>query len=172
MANLVKNLLNLGRREEGRISLVNVADELEKTVDLLRYHLKKCGIEVKKDLPPDLPMISADPEQLRQVFLNLFINASDAMPSGGTLTLRARVGLSLVLEIVDTGIGIAAADLPRVMDTFFTTKPPGKGTGLGLPICRRIVEAWGGTIAIESEPGTGTTVRVVLPAVRKGEALT
>ena len=163
MANLVKNLLLLSRREEQRISSVNVAEEVEKTVELLYYHLRKCGIEVKKDFPPDIPTISADPEQLRQVFLNLFINASDAMPSGGILTLRARDGPSLVLEIVDTGTGIAAADLPRVMETFFTTKPPGKGTGLGLPICRRIVEAHGGTISIESEPGKGTTVRIVLP---------
>ncbi|MCX6071007.1 MAG: response regulator, partial [Chloroflexi bacterium] len=141
MANLVKNLLQLSRREEQRISTVNVAEEAAKTVELLHYHLRKCGIEVKKDLPPDIPMISADPEQLRQVFLNLFINASDAMPSGGILTLRARGGQNLLIEIVDTGTGIAAADLPRVMETFFTTKPPGKGTGLGLPICRRIVEA-------------------------------
>jgi two-component system sensor histidine kinase/response regulator len=168
MANLVKNLLNLGRREEERISKVNAPDELEKTVDLLGYHLKKCGIEVRRDFGAGIPMVSADPELLRQVFLNLFINASDAMPSGGTLTLRARGGPGLVLEIADTGIGIAAADLPRVMETFFTTKPPGKGTGLGLPICRRIVEAWGGTIAIESEPGSGTTVRIVLPARREG----
>jgi two-component system sensor histidine kinase/response regulator len=167
MANLVKNLLQLSRREEQRISTVNVAEEAVKTVELLHYHLRKCGIEVKKDFPPDLPTISADPEQLRQVFLNLFINASDAMPSGGILTLRARGGKNLLIEVVDTGTGIAAADLPRVMETFFTTKPPGKGTGLGLPICRRIVEAHGGTISIESEAGRGTTVRIVLPVDRE-----
>ena len=167
MANLVKNLLQLSRREEHRISTVNVAEELEKTVELLHYHLRKCGIEVRKDFQPGIPMIMADPEQLRQVFVNLFTNAADAMPSGGLLTLRARGGPSLVIEIVDTGTGIAAADLPRVMETFFTTKPPGKGTGLGLPICRRIVEAHGGTISIESEPGNGTTVRIVLPVDRE-----
>ena len=168
MANLVKNLLQLSRREEHRISTVNVAEELEKTVELLHYHLRKCGIEVRKDFQP-IPMIMADPEQLRQVFLNLFTNAADAMPSGGTLTLRARGGQNLLIEIVDTGTGIAAADLPRVMETFFTTKPSGKGTGLGLPICRRIVEAHGGTISIESEPGRGTTVRIVLPVDREEE---
>jgi signal transduction histidine kinase len=166
MANLVKNLLQLSRREEHRISTVNVAEELEKTVELLHYHLRKCGIEVRKDFQP-IPMIMADPEQLRQVFLNLFTNAADAMPSGGTLTLRARGGQNLLIEIVDTGTGIAAADLPRVMETFFTTKPSGKGTGLGLPICRRIVEAHGGRISIESEPGNGTTVRIVLPVDRE-----
>ena len=145
---------------------MNVAEELEKTVELLHYHFRKCGIEVRKDFQP-IPMIMADPEQLRQVFLNLFTNAADAMPSGGTLTLRARGGQNLLIEIVDTGTGIAAADLPRVMETFFTTKPSGKGTGLGLPICRRIVEAHGGRISIESEPGNGTTVRIVLPVDRE-----
>lgn len=169
MANLVKNLLQLSRREEQRISTVNVAEELEKAVELLHYHLRKYGIEVRKDFQPGIPMIMADPEQLRQVFLNLFTNAGDAMPSGGTLTLRVRGGQNQLIEIVDTGTGIAAADLPRVMETFFTTKPPGKGTGLGLPICRRIVEAHGGRICIESEPGKGTTVRIVLPVDREGE---
>ena len=163
MATLVRNLLQLSRREEQRISKVNAAEELAKTLELLHYHVRKCGIEVKKDFPPDIPLIRADPEQLRQVFLNLFTNACDAMPAGGTLTLRVRGGASLVLEIIDTGTGIAPADLPRVMESFFTTKPPGKGTGLGLPICRRIVEAHGGTICIESEPGSGTTVRIILP---------
>jgi signal transduction histidine kinase len=92
------------------------------------------------------------------------------MPSGGTLTLRARGGggegpngKALVVEIADTGTGIAAADLPRVMETFFTTKPSGKGTGLGLPICRRIMEAHGGAISIESAQGIGTTVRLTFP---------
>jgi signal transduction histidine kinase len=169
MANLVKNLLQLSRREEHRISTVNVAEELEKTVELLHYHLRKYGIEVRKDIQSGIPMIMADPEQLRQVFLNLFTNAADAMPSGGTLTLRVRGGQDLLIEIVDTGTGIAAADLPRVMESFFTTKPPGKGTGLGLPICRRIVEAHGGRISIESEPGKGTTVRIVLPEDREEE---
>jgi signal transduction histidine kinase len=167
LANLVKNLLQLSRREERQILTVNAAEELEKAVELLHYHLRKCGIEVKMDFPPDIPAIKADPEQLCQVFLNIFTNASDAMPSGGTLILRVRGGQNLLIEIVDTGTGIAAADLPRVMETFFTTKPPGKGTGLGLPICRRIVEAHGGTISIESEPGKGTTVRIVLPVDRE-----
>jgi signal transduction histidine kinase len=140
-----------------------VVEELRKTVEILHYHLRKCGIEVREDFEDGIPMISADPEQLRQVFLNLLTNASDAMPSGGTLHLRVRGGQNLVVEFVDTGTGIAAADLPRVMETFFTTKPAGKGTGLGLPICRRIVEAHGGAISIESGTDKGTTVRIAFP---------
>jgi signal transduction histidine kinase len=73
-------------------------------------------------------------------------------------------GKNVVIEIIDNGTGITADDLSRVMETFFTTKSWGKGTGLGLPICRRIVEAHGGSLSIESEPGQGTTVRIVLPA--------
>jgi signal transduction histidine kinase len=148
---------------------VNAADELEKTLELLQYHLRKYGIQTKRDFPPCIPLIRVDPEQLQQAFLNLFTNACDAMQSGGTLTLRVRGGTNVVIDIIDTGSGIAAADLPRVMETFFTTKPPGKGTGLGLPICRRIVEAHGGSLCIESEPGRGATVRIVLPAAGEEE---
>jgi signal transduction histidine kinase len=169
MAHLVANLLRLSRKGEQRIATVNAADELEKTLDLLQYHLRKCGIQTKIDFPAGIPLIRADSEQLQQAFLNLFTNACDAMPSGGNLTLRVQGGTNVVIDIIDTGSGIAAADLPRVMETFFTTKPPGKGTGLGLPICRRIVEAHGGALSIESKPGRGTTVRIVLPAAGEEE---
>jgi signal transduction histidine kinase len=169
MAHLVQNLLQLSRKGEQRIATVNAAEELEKTLELLQYHLRTCGIETIKDFQPGIPLLRADPEQLQQAFLNLFTNACDAMPSGGTLTLRVHGGANVVIDIIDTGTGIAADDLPRVMETFFTTKPPGKGTGLGLPICRRIVEAHGGSISIESEPGRGTTVRIVLPSAGEGE---
>ena len=112
-------------------------------------------------------MIQADRQQLRQLFLNLFTNASDAMPEGGTLTIRVGVeGKQVVIiEINDTGLGIAPEDLPKVLEPFFTTKPEGKGTGLGLAICRRVVQEHGGTLDIASAgSGQGATVRVVLLA--------
>jgi len=164
MAHLVQNLLQLSRKGEQRIAILDAGEELEKTLELLRPHLGTCGVEPGLDLQLGVPPIRVDPEQLQQAFLNLFTNACDAMPMGGKLTLRVRGGTGVVIEIIDNGIGIAAGDMPRVMETFFTTKPPGKGTGLGLPICRRIVEAHGGTISIESELGRGTTVRMVFPA--------
>jgi signal transduction histidine kinase len=134
-------------------------------------------------MDPNAPMIVADRQQLRQVFLNLFTNASDAMPEGGTLTVRVKAiadnGLpiaesqseiqdpksKIVIEIADTGTGIAPEDLGKVLEPFYTTKPEGKGTGLGLPICKRIVQEHGGTLEILSEgvPGKGTTVRLTLP---------
>jgi signal transduction histidine kinase len=86
------------------------------------------------------------------------------MPQGGTLTLRVHGETEVLIDITDTGTGISPDDLPRVMETFFTTKPPGKGTGLGLPISRRIVEAHGGALSIESALGRGTKVSITLPA--------
>jgi signal transduction histidine kinase len=108
------------------------------------------------------------------MFLNLLTNASDAMPSGGTLTVRALPGAlengeaAVVIEFSDTGIGISEEDLPKLWEAFFTTKQEGKGTGLGLPICRRTVEEHRGTINIESWLGKGTTVRIMLPTTKKG----
>jgi signal transduction histidine kinase len=118
-----------------------------------------------------LPTIFADRQKLRQVFLNLFTNAGDAMPKGGKLTIRARKGQTadkkpfIVIEVIDTGAGIAPENLPRVMEPFFTTKEEGKGTGLGLAICKRIVQEHKGTIQLESAVGKGTTVRLTLPVI-------
>jgi two-component system NtrC family sensor kinase len=124
-----------------------------------------------REFAPDAPMIAGDRQQLWQVFLNLFTNASDAMPEGGTLTIRVAAAESqIAVEVSDTGQGIAPEDLPRVFESFFTTKPAGKGTGLGLPISRRIVEEHGGTLHLASEPGKGTTVRILLPVINAAAA--
>jgi signal transduction histidine kinase len=171
IARLVRDMMQFSRKGEQGVSAVNPAEELEKTLDLLQYLLKKRGVRAARDFPENVPLVRADPEQLQQVFLNLFTNACDAMPMGGDLTLRLRAGPQVTIEIIDTGTGISAVNLPRVMETFFTTKPPGSGTGLGLPICRRIVEAHGGSMCIESELGKGTTVRILLPAVAGGDQM-
>lgn len=113
-------------------------------------------------------MIQADRQGLRQLFLNIFTNASDAMPGGGTLTIRITSlpkQSGIRIEIQDTGIGIRHDDQRMVMEPFFTTKSAGKGTGLGLAICRRIVEEHHGSISIFSPgEGQGTTVKVELPS--------
>ena len=98
---------------------------------------------------------------------NDLTSASDAMPQGGALTIRVSAADNVTVEIIDTGAGIAPEDLARVVEHFFTTKTEGKGTGLGLPICRRIAKEHGGKLEIASEPGKGTTVRVVLPTQGK-----
>jgi signal transduction histidine kinase len=170
MANLVANLLQFARRGPEQASTVNVGDELARAVDLIHHHLRKRSVEVVQEFAPDTPTIYADRQKLRQVFLNLLTNAGDAMPQGGTLTLRTGTARleggrpGVWIEVSDTGVGIPAEHLAKVFDPFFTTKPEGKGTGLGLPICRRVVEEHHGTIQLASVPGQGTTVRIGLPA--------
>lgn len=168
MADLVSNLLQFSRRGADARSTVNVGEELTKTTELIDHHLRKREVRIAQDFDPQAPMIAADRQKLRQVFLNLLTNAADAMPRGGELRLRVsaitlendRPGV--VIEFTDTGHGIAPEHLPNVFEPFFTTKEEGKGTGLGLAICRRIVQEHGGRLAIESQPGLGTTVRIEL----------
>jgi PAS domain S-box-containing protein len=169
MAVLVANLLQFTRPGANQASTVDVEDELRKALDLVQHYLRQRDVRVALELGPDVPPIYADRQKLLQVFLNVLTNAADAMPEGGTLTLRARPGAlgdgtpAVALEFADTGVGIPPEALPRVAEPFFTTKPEGKGTGLGLAICRRIVQEHHGAIEILSEVGKGTTVRVVLP---------
>ena len=169
MGNLVSNLLQFSRRGQAQISSIDVREELENTLALIYYHLRNHRITVVQQFASDVPMLHADRQQLRQVFLNLLTNASDAMPQGGTLTLGVTPGQlepgvpAVSITFTDTGIGIAPEDISRVMDPFFTTKEEGKGTGLGLAICRRIMQEHHGTIEVSSTVGQGTTIRLTLP---------
>ena len=168
MSNLVSNLLQFSRRSQPQISTVNVSDEIEKTLELVHYHLRKQNIAVAREFKPEGPLIHADRQQMRQLFLNLFTNAGDAMPEGGTLTISVTnrpEEKEICIEIADTGVGIPPEILPKVLEAFYTTKPEGKGTGLGLAICRRIAQAHNGTLNITSEggPGKGTRVSITLP---------
>ena len=173
MGTLVANLLQFSRRSQQQVSTVDVGEEIDSTLTLTEFHLRNRRIAVARQFDPRVPMIHVDRQQLRQVFLNLVTNASDAMPEGGTLTIRTAErtledgAKAVVIEFVDTGVGIAPEHLPKVMEPFFTTKPEGKGTGLGLPICRRIVQEHGGTLDLESYLGQGTTVRITLPLQKR-----
>ena len=159
----VQSLLDRTRREA--LTLVPLAPGalLQGLAELVRPFLVGRGIELSVDVAPGLPPIGVDRVQLEQALLTLVSNAVDAMPEGGRLSLAARPdpdGVALVVR--DTGDGIPPEDLPRVFDPLYTTKPPGKGTGLGLPILREIVEAHGGSVRLESRPGEGTTALVCL----------
>lgn len=177
MGDLVANLLQFSRRSGDQASTVDVREELVKAVELVHHYLRKRLITVVEELAPETPSLYADRQKLRQVFLNLLTNAADAMPEGGTLTLRTQpIALTpgkpaVQVDVTDTGIGIPAENLPRVLDPFFTTKEEGHGTGLGLAICRRIVQEHHGTIQLLSKVGEGTTVRLVLP-VKNGVNVT
>ena len=168
MGNLVTNLLQFSRRSQQQISTVDVREEIEKTFELMEYHLRKNNVKVIREFAVDVPFLHADRQQLRQLFLNLFTNAGDAMPQGGTLTVRVMArpeAKQVYIEIADTGVGIPPEILPKVMEAFFTTKPEGKGTGLGLAICRRVAQEHQGTFDIVSEgiPGKGTRACITLP---------
>ena len=121
------------------------------------------GIAVQANLLPDIGEIPLDADRMTQVFLNLFQNAIAAMAAGGILRVRLdrQDAQTVRITVADTGIGITQEDLPRVFDPYFTTRP--SGTGLGLAIVQKIVEGHGGEVRLESEPGRGTTVTVLLP---------
>jgi two-component system, LuxR family, sensor kinase FixL len=176
MGILVANLLQFSRRGRPHISTLDVREEIEKTLELVYYHLNKNNIIIKRECVKEVPLIHADRQHLRQLFLNLFTNASDAMPQGGTLTIRVTMppeSGQVIIEVADTGTGIPPDILPKVREPFYTTKPEGKGTGLGLAICRRIAQEHGGTFDLTSEgiPGRGTTARVSLPVTNGKNAV-
>jgi len=169
MATLVNNLLQFSRRSHREVSTVDPGEEIATSVEFIHYHLRSHNIEVVSEFADGLPTIQADRQQLRQLFLNLLTNASDAMPQGGKLKVRAVANgfgdAAVAIEFADSGEGISAENMEKIWEPFFTTKPAGKGTGLGLAICRRIVEEHGGTLDIRSEgTGRGATVHIVLPA--------
>ncbi len=136
---------------------------IEELVDFFAPTAKQANVTLKTYLPADLPLVSLDADVFKQVLLNLMLNAEQAMPQGGELIVQAcGENGGVRLDLIDTGVGMTAEQAALVFRPFFTTKPG--GNGLGLPTVRRIVEAHGGTIAVESEPGRGTKFTIDLPA--------
>ena len=171
-ASITNQLLSFGRANPGPKQTVAIEDLTPAWHGLLRplFHGPR-RIEITAD--PDVGYVRADPHQIEQVLLNLAINARDAMPQGGTLTIRASriasVGASgegptVCITVADEGEGMAPAVLERIFEPFFTTKEEGRGTGLGLPSVQRIVAGLGGRIEVDSAPNRGTTFRLYLPA--------
>lgn len=136
---------------------------IEQTIGLIHHRLVKEAVEVRNEIEPGL-MVLGNPSDLVQVFLNLFINACDAMIGGGRITVRARVeGKSVEIAVEDTGSGIPEEIQAKIFDLFFTTKPGTQGTGLGLAIVHNIVTAHGGLVSVSSNVGSGTTFFITLP---------
>jgi len=163
----VANLLNFARPREIRLEPTSINHNLHHVVELVGYQLRAAGVEVKLDLDAADAIVLADHFQMEQLFLNLVLNALDAMPEGGTLFLRTRVrGGRVIAEVRDTGAGIPTEIRDRVFDPFFTTREVGEGTGLGLAVSGGIVAAHGGKIELETKVGRGSTFRVILPAMR------
>jgi len=161
---LVRRLLDFARRELEVEQVLDLNALIREEIALLeRTTLQR--VRLVEDLDPTLRPLLGDRNALGAALLNLCVNAVDAMPEGGTLTLRTRnAGDQLLLEVEDTGVGMAPEVVEKALEPFVTTKAAGKGTGLGLSMVYGFVRHWGGDVRIYSEPGLGTTVRLLLPA--------
>jgi two-component system NtrC family sensor kinase len=165
---IVNNLLNFSRTSATELADIDVNRVVEETLSLVAHPLKTSQIQVVKQLGNTLPAVRGSANKLQQVFLNLFLNARDAMPGGGMLEVRTAANNgSVEVEVVDTGAGIPREHIHRIFDPFFTTKASGRGTGLGLSISYGIIKEHAGKIDVRSTPGKGTSFHVEFPAVRK-----
>jgi len=161
---VIRKLLIFARQMPPQKTRVSLHQTVQETLDFFHGRCTEAGIEVESFVPPELPEVSADPGQISQVLVNLVVNALQAMPQGGKLTIRARACDDCVsLSIEDTGIGMSEEVLGQIFVPFFTTKDVGEGTGLGLPVVRGIVEAHGGIIRVESTVSKGTCFEIRLP---------
>ncbi len=169
---IVNSLLNFSRTSVGEFGDVDLNRVIKDTLTLLEHQFKTARIKVEQDLYPDLPPIHGNTGKLQQVFLNLFLNAKDAMPGGGTLMISTINGHKAQVKVTDTGTGIAQEHIHRIYDPFFTTKNKPKtghsgGTGLGLSVTYGIIQEHAGKIRVDSVPGRGTTFTMEFPLQRK-----
>lgn len=164
---IVKQLLIFSRDACGQKTKANINKMIQQGLTFLESRCFSEGIKIKCVLCPHLPEIDADPAQISQVFVSLMVNAIQAMPQGGTISIRTRGERDKVLLIIeDTGVGMPEEVLQKIFTPFFTTKEVGIGTGLGLPVVHGIITAHGGSIKIDSKIGIGTKCTIKLPAGR------
>lgn len=169
---IVNSLLNFSRTSTIEFKAISVNHVLEETLALLRHQFTTANISIELALQPELPDILGNMGKLQQVFLNLFLNAKDAMANGGVLRVETVANGQIEVIIGDTGSGIAAENLRRIYDPFFTTKSAGvegqpRGTGLGLSVSYGIIQEHAGKIHVESRVGHGTTFHLQFPILRK-----
>ena len=169
---IVNSLLNFSRTSGTEFTDVDLNRVIKDTLTLLEHQFKTARITVQQDLYAELPVIHGNTGKLQQVFLNLFLNAKDAMPGGGTLSISTGNGHNVQVQVSDTGSGIAQEHIHRIYDPFFTTKTKPKtghsgGTGLGLSVTYGIIQEHAGKIRVDSTPGRGTTFVMEFPMIRK-----
>jgi signal transduction histidine kinase len=165
---IVNSLLNFSRTSSTEYEEVDLNRIIRETLQLIHPQLDKSRIAAEERLAGTLGLVRGNSGKLQQVFLNLFLNARDAMEQGGTLTVETSSNeVSARVEIIDSGCGIPEENLARIYDPFFTTKGAKKGTGLGLSITYGIVKEHGGSIGVLSQPGQGTRFHLEFPLVRK-----
>ena len=174
IAGIVRQLLEFSRRREPDFRKVELVHLLDRVIELLDHKIADKNVSVERNLS-HLPPLQADPDQLEQVFVNLFLNSLHALPNGGTIRITARLadrpeangndaGQAIQIRFEDNGRGIAMEHLSQVFDPFFTTKDVGEGTGLGLSVSYGIIKDHGGEIRVESMPGESTCFTISLPA--------
>ena len=163
---IVRNLLDFARESEMMVEAIDVGEVIRHSLELVGNQLRLAKVGTHLELADGLPPVHGDANTLTQVFVNLFLNAVDALPEGGRLSVVAEADANgyVTVRIADTGCGIPEHLIDSVFDPFFTTKSTGKGTGLGLSVSLGIVRKHGGNIDVESVPGVGTTFTVTLPA--------
>lgn len=172
-SNIVNNLLNFSRAGGStEFTELNLNRIMEDTIQLLEVQLRRSNVELAKSYEDSLPAIHGNASKLQQVFTNLILNARDAMPDGGKISLETRMtDAGVEITVSDTGEGITPENLGKIYDPFFTTKEVGKGTGLGLAVSYGIIQEHSGEIKVESHIGEGTTFRLIFPAAEPVQKL-
>jgi two-component system NtrC family sensor kinase len=167
---IIDSLLTFSRPRSGEMKPTSLNAVIEQSLFLLKHHAGFKRLKLRTILDPELEDVPANGEQLIQVFIALLINAADAMNEQGVITLRTRRGVTdadaVIAEVIDEGSGIPRSELTKIFEPFYTTKPSGRGTGLGLSVCYSIIAAHKGRIEVDSAVGAGSTFRVVLPNER------
>jgi two-component system, NtrC family, sensor kinase len=170
--NITAKMLQFGRKTDTALRATDVEPVLREIGQLLERRARNSNVALILNVAPRLPPAWLDANELEQVLANLVNNAVDAMDGGGTVTVSARKeGSHILLQVADDGSGIEPENLARIFQPFFTTKPVGQGTGLGLAVVYGIVQGWGGTIQAESKPGVGTTMSIRIPLAADREPL-
>lgn len=164
-AQVVRNLLDFARKEEYHLDLTDVNETIEEAVELVQHELLARGVDVVMELDHEIPLILASADMLQSVWLNLLLNAIDALDKETQRICIAseRSKQELRISVTDNGRGISAKNLSHIFEPFFTTKAPGRGTGLGLSVSSRIIRQHGGSFQVDSQPGSGSTFTVILP---------
>jgi two-component system NtrC family sensor kinase len=161
---LIRNLLDFARQSPLTLREIELNDVVNQALDLTAHSAELQHVEVIRELAPSLPKLMADFDQLQQVCTNLILNAIQAMPEGGRLTLNTSANNSqVIIEVQDTGCGISPENMRKLFTPFFTTKEKGKGVGLGLAVAHGIIQRHQGRIEVQSKEGEGTTFTIYLP---------
>jgi two-component system NtrC family sensor kinase len=164
--NITMGLLDFSRTRTSGRTQVDLGQVIDSAARLLSHQKRGEDVKFQIQTSEHLPSVSGDSGQLQQVIIALATNAVDAMPNGGQLTITTKPnGKTVLIEVSDTGLGIASENLPKIFEPFFTTKEVGKGTGLGLAVCYGILTEHGGSLDVQSTVGVGTTFTISLPAI-------